>query len=830
MFRSLLVANRGEIAVRIIGAARRMGLRTIAVYSDADRDALHVRMADEAVLIGPAPARDSYLSAVRIMEAARVTGAEAIHPGYGFLSEKPDLPRACAAAGLILVGPHLQAIEAMGSKVEARRLAALAGVPVVPGYDGDAQEIARLVAEARLVGLPVMIKAAAGGGGKGMRPVVDEAGLESAIVSARREAEAAFGDGRLLIEKLIARPRHVEVQVLGDKHGHLVHLFERDCSVQRNNQKLLEETPAANLSDACRAALHADAVRLARSIGYDSAGTMEFILDAATEQFFFLEMNARLQVEHTVTEAVTGLDLVEWQLRVAAGEALAFAQEDIRSSGHAIEARIAAERADEGFRPDVGRIVLWRAPEGEGIRVDSGVATGSMVGPHYDSLLAKIIAHGRDRRDALARLAAALERLTILGPATTRPFLVQALRTPVFGGGRATTSFVSDAFPQGWARPTGQLAALRRLAAAVWLLSGRQRRELISPWSSLSAFRLSTPSGRAGRCALAVSFERVVTRMTIEGGPDRLTVTDESGSSLIEAAAWRKGRSPLKSRESAIASPSCRRRRRSSIRLGPLEARFDVCLAIEADAAGQAALAEPASSVTAPMPGVLTEIRVAQGSTVEANEIVAVLESMKLFVDIKSPAAGRVARIAAAKGQTLAAGDLGDGDRTGRGGGPDLTAGRDQGDIGGREAARRRRSVAGIDQLPVCANPRIKFNTAKSQHCHRYISCSIYRLARRGRQRSSLRTAFGPETRSVGKSLGMDVILAYWVFPAGAIALIWLATFFWPLEARRTTYDFMHGLTVITRVVGALVLTFLVCIVYVGAALLFQCSQRTISV
>jgi 3-methylcrotonyl-CoA carboxylase alpha subunit len=659
MFRSLLIANRGEIAVRIIRAARRMGLRTIAVYSDADRDALHVAMADEAVRIGPASARESYLSVEHIIEAARATGAEAIHPGYGFLSEKPDLPRACAATGLIWVGPHLQAIEAMGSKIQAKRLAVLAGVPVVPGYEGDDQEVVRLVAEARLLGLPVMVKASSGGGGKGMRPVVDEAGLENAIVSARREAEAAFGDGRLLIEKLIARPRHVEVQVLGDRHGHLVHLFERDCSVQRSGQKLLEETPAANLSDVCRAALHADAVRLARSIGYDSAGTIEFILDAATEQYFFLEMNTRLQVEHTVTEAVTGLDLVEWQLRAAAGESLTFTQEDIRCSGHAIEARIAAERADEGFRPDVGRIVLWRAPEGEGIRVDSGVATGSMVGPNYDSLLAKIIAHGSDRPDASARLVAALERLTVLGVATIRPFLVDAVRSPIFAEGRATTSFVSDAFPQGWAPPTDPLAMLPRLAAVAWLLSEheRQRQELTSPWFNLSAFRLSTPSGRAGRCALAVSFVRAATRMTIEGGLDRLTVTDESGSSVIEAR-LEEGAITAEIDGIRYLAPFVAAGATIFIRLGPLETRFDVGLAVEAGVAGRPAAFEPAWSVTAPMPGVLTEIRVAQGSTVEANEIVAVLESMKLFVDIKSPAAGRVAEVVAAKGQTLAAGDL----------------------------------------------------------------------------------------------------------------------------------------------------------------------------
>jgi 3-methylcrotonyl-CoA carboxylase alpha subunit len=659
MFRSLLIANRGEIAVRIIRTARRMGLRTIAVYSDADRDALHVRMADEAVLIGPAPARDSYLNVARIMEAARVTGAEAIHPGYGFLSEKPDLPRACAAAGLIWVGPRLEAIEAMGSKISAKRLATMAGVPVVPGYDGENQEVGALVAEAQNVGLPVMIKAAAGGGGKGMRPVLDEGTLQAAIVGARREAEAAFGDGRLLIEKLIARPRHVEVQVLGDKHGNVVHLFERDCSVQRNNQKLLEETPAPNLSPACRAALHANAVKLARAIGYDSAGTMEFILDATTEQFHFLEMNTRLQVEHTVTEAVTGVDLVEWQLRAAAGERLAFAQADISVAGHAIQARITAECADQGFRPDIGRIALWRSPEGSGIRIDSGVETGSIVGPNYDSLLAKIIAHGSDRPHALSRLVAALEGLIVFGPATIRSFLVDAVGQPDFIEGRATTNFIADAFPQGWARPIGQLAVLRRLAATVWWLIEQDRghKRSPSPWSSLSAFRLSAASGRPGRSLLTVRSEGAVTRLTLEGRCDCLSVSDEGGGSVIKP----------RLEDGAIAAeidgilyrvPFAAAGVSIFLRFDSLEARFDVGIAGEAEAPGDVVSSGAGSSVVASMPGVLAEIKVAQGATVAFGEIVAVVESMKLFIDLRSPVAGRVASIVAAHGQTLAAGDL----------------------------------------------------------------------------------------------------------------------------------------------------------------------------
>jgi 3-methylcrotonyl-CoA carboxylase alpha subunit len=659
MFASLLIANRGEIAVRIIRTARRMGLQTIALYSDADRDALHVKMADRAVRIGPAPARDSYLRVERILEAARATGAEAIHPGYGFLSEKPELARACAEAGIVWVGPHPQAIETMGSKIAAKRLATRTGVPVVPGYDGESQDIEHLMAKARVVGLPIMIKVVAGGGGKGMRPVFDEDALRPAILSARREAEAAFGDGRLLIEKLIERPRHVEVQVLADKHGAIVHLFERDCSVQRNNQKLLEEAPAPNLSQTCRAALHDCALRLARAIDYDSAGTLEFILDASTERFFFLEMNTRLQVEHTVSEAITGLDLVEWQLRVAAGEGLAFTQDDIRATGHAIEARIVAERADEGFRPDVGRIALWRPPEGEGIRVDSGVETGSLIGSDYDSLLAKIIGHGADRAQAATRLAAALDRLIVLGPATIRPFLADAVRSPIFLSGRATTRFISDAFPQGWTRPVGQSPVLKRLAAAVWwFIDQAHRREACaSPWTRLSAFRLSAPSGRPGRCTLLVRFERVVTQVVVEGGPDRLTVSDDSGLSIVELR-LENGSLSVDIDGIGHLVPFAALGPTISIRLGPLEARFDVEIAVEEAPAGVVALAETGSLVTAPMPGVLVEISVAEGAIVEAGAVLAVIESMKLFTDLKCPAAGRVARIAAAKGQTLAAGDL----------------------------------------------------------------------------------------------------------------------------------------------------------------------------
>ncbi|QCI67065.1 biotin carboxylase N-terminal domain-containing protein [Phreatobacter stygius] len=651
MFRSLLIANRGEIAVRIVRTARRMGIRTIAVYSEADAEALHVRLADAAVPIGPAPARDSYLRADRIIEAARLAGAEAIHPGYGFLSEKIELPTLCAEHGIAWVGPHAKAIAAMGSKIEAKRLAAKAGVPVVPGYDGEDQNPGRLEAEALRTGLPVMIKASAGGGGKGMRAVASAEALAEALGSARREAEAAFGDGRLLIEKLITRPRHVEVQVIGDKHGNLVHLYERDCSVQRNNQKLLEEAPAPHLSDATRAALHRHAVRLASAIGYDSTGTMEFIVDAATEEVFFLEMNTRLQVEHTVTEAITGLDLVEWQLRVAAGERLGFAQGDIMMTGHAIQARLTAERADEGFRPDAGRIALWSPPSD--IRVDSGVETGTIIGLSYDSLLAKLIVSGADRPQALQRLAAALDDLTVLGPATNRAFLADAVRTEAFAEGRATTRLIAETWPDGWTRDAADLVLARRLAALAMWMAGRAG-ERRSPWSNLQGFRLLA----AGATPFSVSADGTTALVTVTGDGRHFTLADADGTTTVEASCDREVLTAVTD-GAAIACRFAIDGRHVAIRARSVEAAFRVLPASEAALlAGAGASVAGGANIIAPMPGLIAEIRVAVGDEVAAGQTLAVLESMKLFTDLKSACDGRVERIAAEPGKTVSAGAL----------------------------------------------------------------------------------------------------------------------------------------------------------------------------
>ena len=656
MFESILIANRGEIACRIIKTCRRLGIRTIAVHSEADRDAQHVRLADEAIAIGPAPARDSYLRADRIIEAALATGAQAIHPGYGFLSERLDLIAACEKAGITFIGPSAAAIDAMGDKIRSKQIAREAGVPGVPGYDGADQSRDMLKQEALRVGLPVMVKASAGGGGKGIRKVEQEADLDAAISAASSEAQAAFGDGRLLIEKFVTRPRHVEVQVAGDRHGTIVHLFERDCSVQRSNQKLIEEAPAPNLRDETRAALYDYALRLSRAISYDNLGTVEFLVDAVTQEVFFLEMNTRLQVEHPVTEAITGLDLVEWQIRIAAGEPLPLAQDEIRCSGHAIEARLTAERADQGFRPDTGVIRLWREPES--VRVDSGITTGSEITPHYDSLLAKVIAHAPERTSAVQRLAGGLDGMTVLGPATTRAFLADALRTPSFAKGEATTLFLSENFPGGWKPQAVPQDLLNAIAAALWL-TARGTEPASTPWHALRGFRLLAPAGRPATTHLAIGAGADAARLAVETHDGFLHIAIAGGRHDI---ALRCGRSEAEwvvtmSGASQMAHAICDAGG-LLLRLGGFEGRLEIALAIEAAAARRDAGGDSGNTLRAPMPGTVAALHVGVGDTVEAGQVVAVLESMKLFMELKSRAGGTVQRIGPQAGTTVAAGDI----------------------------------------------------------------------------------------------------------------------------------------------------------------------------
>ncbi|MGH9531439.1 MAG: acetyl-CoA carboxylase biotin carboxylase subunit [Terriglobales bacterium] len=473
MFRKILIANRGEIAVRIVRACREMGIRSVAVYSDVDRAALHVRRADEAFSIGPAPAAESYLNPAKLLEAAHRSGAEAIHPGYGFLSEDAAFARACADARVKFIGPSPAAMDAMGSKTSARRSMQAAGVPVVPGTMQGVKSTAEAKGAAAEIGYPVLIKASAGGGGKGMRVVESAAELASALEAACSEALRAFGSDEVYLEKLLVNPRHIEVQVLGDEHGNLVHLGERECSLQRRHQKVLEESPSPLVDPALRARMGEAAVRVAHAAGYTSAGTVEFLLDA-DRNFYFLEMNTRLQVEHPVTEMVTGLDLVEWQIRIAAGEPLTFTQEEVELRGHAIECRIYAEDPDNNFFPSPGRITRLRTPSGSGIREDSGVYEGWTVPLDYDPLLAKLIVHAPSRGQALARLGRALDEYLVGGIKTNVALFQRILRHPDFAAGRLDTGFLdrllagADSRPQ--AEPADGLSApqLAAIAAALF--------------------------------------------------------------------------------------------------------------------------------------------------------------------------------------------------------------------------------------------------------------------------------------------------------------------------------------------------------------------------
>jgi 3-methylcrotonyl-CoA carboxylase alpha subunit len=499
MFSKILIANRGEIACRVIRTARRLGLTTVAVYSEADAGALHVELADEAWPIGPAPARESYLNAGAILGAARASGAEAVHPGYGFLSENADFAEACEEAGLVFIGPPAAAIRAMGSKAAAKALMAEQGLPLVPGYHGEAQDTGRLAREAERIGFPVLLKASAGGGGRGMRVVESAAELPRALEAARREAKGAFGDDRILIEKYLARPRHIEVQVFADRFGNTVHLFDRDCSIQRRYQKVIEEAPAPGLDPGLRAGMAEAAIAAARAVNYVGAGTVEFMF--ADNAFYFMEMNTRLQVEHPVTEAVTGEDLVEWQLRVAAGERLPKPQEELALTGHAIEARLYAEDPERQFLPQTGRLDALRLPPPELARVDTGVREGDAISPYYDPMIAKLIVHGEDRAAALARLGQALAQTAVLGLTTNLAFLARLAKHPDFTAAALDTGFIErhrDALCPGRQSPPADIVAAAALSRLLLRAESARRAALASadpysPWHSRQGWWAAAP-------------------------------------------------------------------------------------------------------------------------------------------------------------------------------------------------------------------------------------------------------------------------------------------------------------------------------------------------
>ncbi len=597
MIQSLLIANRGEIACRIIRTARQMGIRTVAVYSDADAKALHVRSADEAVHIGPSPARESYLVGEKIIAAAKATGAEAIHPGYGFLSENAEFAQAVIDAGLIWVGPNPASITAMGLKDAAKKLMAAAGVPVTPGYMGENQDPAFLAERAAEIGYPVLIKAVAGGGGKGMRKVTSGETFADDLASCQREAASSFGNAHVLIEKYIQRPRHIEVQVFGDSHGNIVHLFERDCSLQRRHQKVIEEAPAPGMDEATREQLCAAAVKAAKAVDYVGAGTIEFIADASeglrADRIWFMEMNTRLQVEHPVTEEITGVDLVEWQLRVASGEALPLAQDELSISGHALEARLYAEDPAKGFLPSIGRLDLFQLGEGLGGRIDTGVYEGAEVSPFYDPMIAKLIAHGDTRDEARELLSEMLDDSAVWPVRTNAAFLISALAHPDFAAGEVDTGLIGRDGDAMAAAPAPSDEALNRAAMAM------------VPRSLFSGFRLNSPEVRSA--AFLLDGERADVMLHGPGAeaPALSMLLAESGM------VWQ---------------------------LQPFRAGGG-----HGGAAGD-------GTILSPMPGKIIAVEVIQGQSVSKGQKLLTLEAMKMEHSLTAPFDGVVAELNATAG------------------------------------------------------------------------------------------------------------------------------------------------------------------------------------
>ncbi len=652
MFSKLLIANRGEIACRVIRTAQRLGVRTVAVYSDADVDALHVRLADEAIRIGPAAASESYLSIEKIVAAARSVNADAIHPGYGFLSENANFAEAVEAAGLIFVGPSPAAIRAMGLKDAAKALMEQAGVPVVPGYHGDEQEPSFLSQRATEVGYPVLIKARAGGGGKGMRKVEEPREFPAALEAARREAQAAFGDSAVLIEKYLTKPRHIEVQVFGDRHGNILHLFERDCSLQRRHQKVIEEAPAPGMTAEVRRAMGEAAVKAARAIGYVGAGTVEFIADVTNglwpDQFYFMEMNTRLQVEHPVTEAITGIDLVEWQLRAAVGEALPKRQNEIAIDGWAFEARIYAEDPTRGFLPATGRLATLDFPA-DGVRVDAGVRQGDIITPFYDPLIAKLIVHGPSRSAALARLENALRACRIGGTITNLDFLARLAAEPEFRAGRPDTGLIDRSIDQLTMPvvPGDEALALAAIAATGVLQPARPD----DPWSSLGHWQIwgdahrSVAVEHAGGRSIVTLAARGRDQFAVRAGDSTLPVLvlDRlDDGARVEIAGEQRVFRFLREGETI------------TLFVGgeTFVLRLPDALAMaHSDEAAQ-------DELTAPMPGIVKLVHVSAGDVVSKGQPLAVMEAMKMEMTLAASRDGVVETVLIAPGEQVSAGAI----------------------------------------------------------------------------------------------------------------------------------------------------------------------------
>ncbi len=663
MFRKILIANRGEIAVRVARTARRIGIRTVAVFSDADAGAPHVAACDEAVRIGPSPAAESYLRADKIIKAARATGAEAVHPGYGFLSENAGFAEALDKAGLVFIGPTAETIRAMGSKSAAKDLMEAAGVPTTPGYQGEDQTVETFASEAERIGYPVLLKATAGGGGKGMRVVERAEDLAEALASAQREAKSAFGDDRFLVEKYVAEARHLEVQIFGDGRGEVVHLFERDCSVQRRHQKIIEEAPAPSLPAKVRNDLLTAGVEAGKAVAYRGAGTVEFLYDPAAKAVYFMEMNTRLQVEHPVTEMITGVDLVEWQLRVAAGEALPATQSDITSCGHAFEARLYAEDPGRDFAPAIGRLDRLDLPE-ERARIDSGVVAGQEITPHYDPMIAKIITAGGTRAEALGRLAGALEATRVTGLETNAGFLHALATDTDFAAGEVSTRYIE--------RHAATLFAAPAPGPIIWAaaaLAARAEAETPGahdPWVTATGFRLN----RRAKSVHWIAMDDTPALVRVLGaGPDYEIEIQPGATAARRRTGEAEGEVLRIACAAQVEEPG-----RFAIEIDGVRERLDVSahaagfrvwrggrfwdVARPAPLSGEAGGQSAEGSLTAPMPGVLTKVLVAPGDAVGAGDALAVMEAMKMEHAIKAPRDGVVAAVRFGAGDQVKEGDL----------------------------------------------------------------------------------------------------------------------------------------------------------------------------
>ncbi len=658
MFSKILIANRGEIACRVIKTARRMGIGTVAVFSESDRDALHVEMADEAVFVGPAPAAQSYLVIEKIVEACRQTGAEAVHPGYGFLSERAAFAEALASAGITFIGPNPKAIEAMGDKIESKKFANAAEVSTVPGFLGVIESPEEAVRIADDIGYPVMIKASAGGGGKGMRIAYSAAEVAEGFARARSEAASSFGDDRVFVEKFITDPRHVEIQVIGDKHGNVVYLGERECSIQRRNQKVIEEAPSPLLDEATRRRMGEQAVALAKAVNYDSAGTVEFVA-GQDRSFYFLEMNTRLQVEHPVTEMVTGIDLVEEMIRIAAGEKLRFSQEDIRLDGWAVESRVYAEDPTRGFLPSTGRLVTYRPPaegEADGARVrnDTGVVEGGEISIYYDPMIAKLITHAPTRAAAIAAQQRALDAFAIDGIRHNIPFLSALMAHPRWQEGQLSTGFIAEEFPEGFAmpKPEGEVAIhLAAVAAAIDHLFNERKRRISGQLRSAKPVRFERER--------VVMLGHEAIPLTIDDRDGALVLAFSDGRTVAVASPWRPGEPVWHGRVDGKAIAVQVRPILNGVALAhagtATEAR--VYTRREAELAAlmpEKVAADTSKQLLCPMPGLVKAIAVAEGQEVKAGETLAIVEAMKMENVLKAERDGTVAKIHAKEGDSLA--------------------------------------------------------------------------------------------------------------------------------------------------------------------------------